>query len=132
MIYLVYNALLYSLSVIASPYFLCKLVFTKKHKIGLSQRFGKLPKSLISDGKSVWVHAVSVGEVAAAIPFIDELSKTFPDYKILLSTVTATGNQFAKKIKNIDLVMIGTFSLLRRTITGPLISHANLIAFRAS
>ncbi len=102
MTYFIYNTLLYSISIIASPYFLCKLVFTKKHKMGLSQRFGKLPKSLISDGKSVWVHAVSVGEVAAAIPFIDELSKTFPDYKILLSTVTATGNQFAKKIKNID------------------------------
>ncbi|MCK5594853.1 3-deoxy-D-manno-octulosonic acid transferase [bacterium] len=70
--------------------------------MGLSQRFGKLPESLISDGKSVWIHAVSVGEVAAAMPFIDELRKTFPDYRLLLSTVTATGNQFAKKTKNID------------------------------
>jgi 3-deoxy-D-manno-octulosonic-acid transferase len=57
---------------------------------------------LITDGRSVWIHAVSVGEVAAAMPFIDEFRKTFPDYKILLSTVTATGNQFAKKEKNID------------------------------
>ena len=102
MIYFIYNTLLYSISIIASPYFLCKLVFTKKHKMGLSQRFGKLPQSLMADGKSVWIHAVSVGEVAAAMPFIDEFRKAFPDYRILLSTVTATGNQFAKKIKNID------------------------------
>jgi len=90
------------MSIIASPYFLCKLVFTEKHRMSLSQRFGKLPQSLIADGKSVWIHAVSVGEVAAAMPFIDEFRKTFPDYRIFLSTVTATGNQFAKKIKNID------------------------------
>ena len=38
MIYFVYNALLYSISVIASPYFLYKLVLTKKHRTGLSQR----------------------------------------------------------------------------------------------
>jgi len=102
MIYLVYNTFLCVASVITAPYFLCKFVFTKKHRMGLSQRFGKLPESLISDNKSVWIHAVSVGEVAAAMPFIDEFRKTFPDYKIFLSTVTATGNQFAKKIKNID------------------------------
>jgi len=102
MIYFIYNTLLYSISIIASPYFLCKLVFTKKHRMSLSQRFGKLPQSLMADGKSVWIHAVSVGEVAAAMPFIDEFRKAFPDYRILLSTVTATGNQFAKKIKNID------------------------------
>ncbi|MBU0478352.1 3-deoxy-D-manno-octulosonic acid transferase [bacterium] len=73
--------------------------------MNLSQRFGKLPQSLINvaqSGKSVWIHAVSVGEVAAAMPFIDEFRKTFPDYRIFLSTVTATGNQFAKKIKDID------------------------------
>jgi len=102
MIYFIYNTLLYSISIIASPYFLGKLVFTKKYRMGLSQRFGKLPQSLMADGKSVWIHAVSVGEVAAAMPFIDEFRKAFPDYRILLSTVTATGNQFAKKIKNID------------------------------
>ncbi len=101
MIYFIYNTLLYSISIIASPYFLCKLVLYKKHRISLSQRFGKLPQ-LIADGKSVWIHAVSVGEVAAAMPFIEEFRKTFPDYKILLSTVTVTGNQFAKKEKNID------------------------------
>ncbi len=105
MTYFIYNTLLCSISIIASPYFLCKLVLTKKRRMGLSQRFGKLPQSLIDiaqSGNSVWIHAVSVGEVAAAMPFIDEFRKTFPDYRILLSTVTATGNQFAKKIKNID------------------------------
>lgn len=103
--YFIYDTFLYVASIIASPYFLCKLVFTEKHRMGLSQRFGKLPQSLIDiaqSGKSVWIHAVSVGEVAAAIPFIDEFRKMFPEYRIFLSTVTATGNQFAKKIKNID------------------------------
>ncbi|MCK4401498.1 3-deoxy-D-manno-octulosonic acid transferase [bacterium] len=115
MIYFIYNTLLYFISIIAAPYFLCKLVFYKKHRMGLSQRFGKLPQSLIDtaqSGKSVWIHAVSVGEVAAAMPFIEEFRKMFPKYRIFLSTVTATGNQFAKKIKNIDGLFFFPFDYL--------------------
>ena len=47
--------------------------------------------------KYIWIHAVSVGESTAAEPLIDELSRHFPERKILLTTTTATG---AENVKN--------------------------------
>ena len=42
-------------------------------------------------GPTIWIHAVSVGEVQAAQPLIAQLRKRHPRYKILLTTVTPTG-----------------------------------------
>lgn len=55
----------------------------------LGQRFGLgLPDI---PGGSVWVHAVSVGEVQAAAPLIKALKERFPAHTVVVSTVTPTG-----------------------------------------
>ncbi len=41
--------------------------------------------------KSLWVHAVSVGEVIAAIPLIQALQRQYPDLPMLVTTMTPTG-----------------------------------------
>lgn len=41
--------------------------------------------------KTIWVHAVSVGETRAAEPLIDALLIAFPQHAILLTCMTATG-----------------------------------------
>jgi len=46
----------------------------------------------------LWIHAVSMGEVQAAIPMIQALQIRFPDYPILITTMTPTGSQSVKKI----------------------------------
>ncbi|GAB6196911.1 lipid IV(A) 3-deoxy-D-manno-octulosonic acid transferase [Lysobacter xanthus] len=40
----------------------------------------------------LWVHAVSVGEVNAAIPLVDALLRTRPDLRLLVTTITPTGS----------------------------------------
>lgn len=45
----------------------------------------------------IWVHAVSVGEVMAALPFLTSLKKGFPGIKIVLSTATYTGQKIARE-----------------------------------
>ena len=45
----------------------------------------------------IWVHAVSVGETLACIPFLRKLRKEFPDRKIVLSTTTYTGQKIARE-----------------------------------
>lgn len=47
--------------------------------------------------KPVWIHAASVGEVNAVIPFIRLLQEKFPQQALLVSTNTATGKQVLKK-----------------------------------
>lgn len=44
----------------------------------------------------IWVHAVSVGEVAGCLPFLKALKKEFPGKKIVLSTTTCTGQKIAR------------------------------------
>lgn len=43
----------------------------------------------------VWVHAVSVGEVHAAIPLLKKLHSSYPGLAIILSTITDTGRKVA-------------------------------------
>ncbi len=42
-------------------------------------------------GKTIWVHAVSVGESLAAIPIIRRLMKEHPEFAIVVTTTTPTG-----------------------------------------
>jgi len=44
---------------------------------------------------SIWVHAVSVGEVNAAIKLLRRLRGKYPDMPIVLSTITDTGQKVA-------------------------------------
>ena len=45
----------------------------------------------------IWVHAVSVGEVIACVPFLKRLKKEFPGQRIVLSTTTYTGQKVARE-----------------------------------
>lgn len=56
---------------------------------GLSERFGRYPP-FRADG-CIWVHAVSVGEVQAAVPLVRALMARYPDRTLLITTVTPTG-----------------------------------------
>ncbi|MBA2077148.1 MAG: 3-deoxy-D-manno-octulosonic acid transferase [Rhodanobacter sp. 68-29] len=55
-----------------------------------AERFGffKAPPDLAG---SLWVHAVSVGEVNAAEPLIKALQRDYPDAPVVVTTVTPTG-----------------------------------------
>ncbi|HVI58108.1 MAG TPA: lipid IV(A) 3-deoxy-D-manno-octulosonic acid transferase [Luteimonas sp.] len=43
-------------------------------------------------GATVWVHAVSVGEVGAAAPLVNALLRQRPDLRLLVTTITPTGS----------------------------------------
>ena len=45
----------------------------------------------------IWVHAVSVGEVMAAIPLLKSLKVSYPSKGIVLSTITDTGQKVARE-----------------------------------
>ena len=99
--------------------------------MGLSQRFGKLSQSLIDiaqSRKSVWIHAVSVGEVMATAPLIKEIKKAYPNTPVLLSTVTETGNFTARQnTKRVDQVIFFPFDY--NFIVKKVISRINPLLF---
>jgi len=65
------------------------------HWRGFSQRFGLGAKT---PARSIWVHAVSVGEVQAGVPLVEALLKRFPDIPLVLTTVTPTGRTRAQSL----------------------------------
>ena len=48
-------------------------------------------------GHHYWIHAVSVGEVNAAVPLVRYLETTFPDSRITVTTMTPTGSDRVMK-----------------------------------
>jgi 3-deoxy-D-manno-octulosonic-acid transferase len=59
-----------------------------RHRI--HERLGIIPKIPVS---VIWIHCASIGEFKAANTLIDTLIQKFTDYRILVTTVTATGSQ---------------------------------------
>lgn len=54
------------------------------------QRFGWFKAPFLS--KPIWIHAVSVGEVQAALPLIKQLHQRYPNHSIVVTTTTPTGS----------------------------------------
>lgn len=95
--YIAYSFLTIVAFLVASPYFLYQAIRHRKHIGSFAQRLGYLPGSFNRERRdSVWVHAVSVGEVLSARPLLAELGRRHPDLRLVLSTTTITGQHAAK------------------------------------
>lgn len=64
---------------------------------GFLRRFGDLPAGLNLD-RPIWIHAVSVGETVAIKGLVQQLRTVYPNKKLVISTVTATGNKIAQPL----------------------------------
>jgi len=60
------------------------------------ERFGFVPIPPPLSKRRLWVHCVSVGETLAALPVLKELRRALPDYEIVLTTTTPTGQRTAR------------------------------------
>ncbi|WP_405236770.1 lipid IV(A) 3-deoxy-D-manno-octulosonic acid transferase [Lentisalinibacter orientalis] len=77
--------------------------FTRKgYHDRLGQRFG-IGFPDIRSG-SVWIHAVSVGEVQAAAPLIKALKDRFPSRAVVVTTVTPTGAERVHRLFGDEVV----------------------------
>jgi 3-deoxy-D-manno-octulosonic-acid transferase len=121
--YILYNILLVLLTLLLSPVILFKLITVPKYRGGISQKLGRIRKrvrTVIQGTRPIWVHAVSVGEVMAAHPLIRDLKKKYPNRKLILSTVTVTGNLTAhQRVPEADAVFFFPFDfpwIVRRVI----------------
>jgi 3-deoxy-D-manno-octulosonic-acid transferase len=110
-VHILYSILLTAGFVLALPWFLWKGRSTGKYLRNFRERMGRLPVYLNVDGdRSIWIHAVSVGEVLAARPLVPVLRQRFPGHRIFLSTTTMTGNAVAKKsIRGVDGLLYAPF-----------------------
>jgi len=95
--YLLYSFVLSLLLLVLLPYFVYQAARHGKYTGSFKERLGWLPESVRSDSrKTIWVHAVSVGEFLAARPLIERLKSDLPAARIVVSTTTVTGQQLAR------------------------------------
>jgi len=118
--YCAYNILLLLLTILLSPLACLLLLARRKYRVGFLKKCGLMLQPLPFALRPLWIHAVSVGEVMAAVPLIREIKRRYPDLPILVSTVTETGNLTAhRNLKNVDKVIFFPFDysfIVRRVI----------------
>jgi 3-deoxy-D-manno-octulosonic-acid transferase len=104
MILFLYNVGLLLALVLGAPWWLWQMATTRKYREGLGARLGVVPGRLAGwrldagEARSViWLHAVSVGEVLAVSRLVAELDRDLPDYRVMVSTTTRTGQALARE-----------------------------------
>jgi len=92
---LLYNTIIVTLGILTLPWVIYQLAFVRKRRPGLAQRFGRSP---VMEKKTIWCHAVSVGEVRAISPMLSLLQDDEGTRgRLVLSTVTLTGQETANR-----------------------------------
>ena len=97
----IYRILSTILFLLALPFYAIVRAVKGKYLPGWREKLGKFNAPDLGD-KVIMYHGVSVGEVIALENLIKKTKETFPDYKIVVTTGTKTGQEIAhKKYDNI-------------------------------
>jgi 3-deoxy-D-manno-octulosonic-acid transferase len=86
---LLYNVLL----ILGAPVILLMLMSKARCRRGLAERLGFGRYGEAVGGDVLWIHAVSLGEVVAAVPLVRRLHALYPGHGIVVTTVTETGRE---------------------------------------
>lgn len=108
--YLLYSILLAFALVVASPWWLFEMLRHGKYRKGFMQRLGSVPDRMRSSQQPcLWVHAVSVGEVLAISEVVRKIRDEAPNYRVVVSTTTDTGQRLAASRFGADRVFYFPF-----------------------
>ena len=110
--WLVYNLLFAIAYVLMMPKFLFRMCRRGGYANRFSDRFGIYPEAIrarLGDGRRrVWVHAVSVGEVAVAGQLMAEMRRQAPGIAFVLSVTSSTGwTQAQAQVQENDVLIYG-------------------------
>ena len=110
--WLVYNLLFAIAYVLMMPKFLFRMCRRGGYANRFADRFGIYPEAIrarLGDGrKRVWVHAVSVGEVAVAGQLMAEMRRQAPGIAFVLSVTSSTGwTQAQAQVQENDVLIYG-------------------------
>ena len=94
--YLLYSALLAAGLALSSPWWLLKMLRQGKYRAGLRERLGRVPTRIQGPTPTIWIHAVSVGEVLAISALAEEM-RTHQPRRVVVSTTTAAGQELARR-----------------------------------
>jgi len=101
--YGLYSILLFFSLIVYFPVYFVRSRILRRESLRFCQRCGLSLKKKSSQKKSIWIHAVSVGEVLSLQNLIKQIKKKHPDWIVHFSCLTETGFRMAKeKLKDVD------------------------------
>jgi len=114
--YYLHNGFLAAAAPLLAGGFAWRLLARGKSREGLEERLGRYPEATTrlkqAGDPVIWLHAVSVGEVAAAASILAEVRKADPLARLVLSTTTPTGRSLAERRNlNLDALIYFPFDL---------------------
>jgi 3-deoxy-D-manno-octulosonic-acid transferase len=100
--YFLYSVMTATGLILLAPYFLLRGLRRDKNLRNLPERLGlrfppELTKTAAGSQGIIWLHAVSVGEVLAALPLAQSLKQRYPERRLIVSTTTETGQALARE-----------------------------------
>jgi 3-deoxy-D-manno-octulosonic-acid transferase len=113
-----YNLLLTVGVIVFAPLLFVKVILTPKYRNRSAKRLGfalgERPGGSGADRPRIWVHALSVGEVASARNLVQELRRNYPQGILVFSSATRAGESFARSIlgEDVDCFVPFPFDLL--------------------
>lgn len=91
-----YSATLYLLAPVTLYHLIWRGFRHREYFLRWNERYAAYAQR--SDADTVWLHAVSVGEVNAAAPLVDALRRARPDLRLVVTTITPTGSARARSL----------------------------------
>ena len=71
---------------------------------GRKDLFRRMREAIAPTDRIIWIHVASLGEFEQGRPIIEQLRKTHPEYKILLTFFSPSGYEVRKDYKGADIV----------------------------
>lgn len=101
MLYFLYSLALGLAMLLSLPYWLYQTLRHGKYRRGFTERMGIVPARVQAAStpktRTIWIHAVSVGEVLAVSGLVGQMRRVFPQIRIVVSTTTDTGQDLARQ-----------------------------------
>ena len=117
--FVLYNILQWTFLLAFFPLLILFVACSSKYRNRVPSRLGfglreKLGFNKRSSGQTIWLHALSVGEVTSAVPLVRGLRAAYPDTRIIVSTTTGSGKKLADNLLGplADRVIDGPIDLL--------------------
>ena len=102
----IYDLGFFTFGLFSLPHFLKRMEQAEDRSRLVRERFGifsSQTRTEFQNSRPVWIHCVSVGEVLAIEKFLELFRSRQPEQKIILTTVTPTGQKMAKKWEDPNL-----------------------------
>ena len=71
---------------------------------GRKETISILKKHISAEDKVIWIHAASLGEYEQGLPILEELKRTYPTHKIVLTFFSPSGYEVKKNSKVSDVI----------------------------